>query len=280
MENVAINAVVSADASGRITEFNPAAERTFGYRAAEVIGEPVVVLLMERCHAPYRLQVEQLFSAEDADSAGRTIELIGRRKDGGDFPLELCIVTWKAAPGSLYTCIVRDISTRRRTEDERDDLLQRVEAMARTDELTGLANRRAWDEELRRELARAMRHGYSMHVVMLDLDRFKEFNDAHGHQAGDALLREVGAVWRIASRVTDFVARYGGDEFALLLAECSSEGVCSIVERLREVLPESLGCSAGIARWDGQMTAEELVARADGALYAAKAAGRDRVIVG
>src|SRR2546423_6498924 len=227
MQNVAINAVVSADASGRITQFNPAAERTFGYKAREVLGERVILLLTERCREPYRLQVESLFSSEDAESAGRTIQLAGLRKDGSEFPLELCLVTWKAAKGSLYTCIVRDITKRIETERERDDLLRRVEAMARTDELTGVANRRAWDEELRRELARATRLGYSMHVVMLDLDRFKDYNDSHGHQAGDALLRDIGTEWRLTARVTDFVARYGGDESALLLPQRPDEGVRS-----------------------------------------------------
>ena len=278
METVAINAVVSADASGRITQFNPAAERTFGYAAAEMVGQNVLALLSERHREPYRLQVEQLFSSEDAESAGRTIELVGLRKDGSEFPLELCLVTWKAAPRSLYTCIVRDISRRKRTERERDELLHRVEAMARTDELTGLANRRAWDEELRRELARATRRSYAMHVVMLDLDRFKDYNDAHGHPAGDALLREVGAVWRLVARVTDFVARYGGDEFAVLLPDCTDDDVRLVVRRLREALPDGLGCSAGVARWDGKMSAEQLVARADAALYEAKASGRDRVV--
>src|SRR5436190_12905119 len=113
MERVAINAVVSADASGRITQFNPAAERTFGYRTEEVLGERFLTLLTERCREPYLLQLEQLFSSEDAESAGRTIELAGRRKDGSEFPLELCLVTWKASKDSLYTCIVRDISLRK-----------------------------------------------------------------------------------------------------------------------------------------------------------------------
>ena len=278
MENVAVNAVVSANASGRITQFNPAAERTFGYSAAEVLGESFLILLTERHREPYRLQVEQLFSSEDAESAGRTIELIGQRKDGSAFPLELCLVTWKASTDSLYTCIVRDISKRVKTESERDELLRRVEAIARTDELTGLANRRAWEEELRRELARATRLGYTLHVVMLDLDRFKTYNDAYGHQAGDALLREVGALWRLVARVTDFVARYGGDEFAVLLPDCSNEATRTVVKRLRESLPDGLGCCAGVARWDGEMSAEDLVAQADAALYQAKARGRDCVV--
>jgi diguanylate cyclase (GGDEF)-like protein/PAS domain S-box-containing protein len=278
MDTVAINAVVSANAAGRITHFNPAAERTFGYAGAEVMGEPLVKLLVESCRTPYLMQLEQLFSSEDAENAGRTIELKGLCKDGSEFPLELCIVTWKAAPGSLYTCIVRDITRRKQTERQRDCLLQRVEAMARTDDLTGLANRRAWDEELRREVERATRHGYRLYVVMLDLDRFKVFNDTQGHQAGDAILREVGAVWRMAARVTDFVARYGGDEFALLLPDCTHDEAVAVVDRLRAALPDGLTCSAGLARWDGEISPDELIARADAALYEAKSAGRNQTL--
>jgi diguanylate cyclase (GGDEF)-like protein/PAS domain S-box-containing protein len=278
MDTVAINAVVSANAAGRITHFNPAAERTFGYAATEVTGEPLVKLLVDVCRSPYLMQVEQLFSSEDAENAGRTIELIGLRKDRSEFPLELCIVTWKTAPGSLYTCVVRDITRRKDTERQRDHLLRRVEAMARTDDLTGLANRRAWDEELRREVERATRHGYQLHVVMLDLDHFKVFNDTQGHQAGDAILREVGAVWRLAARVTDFVARYGGDEFALLLPDCSRNDATAVVNRLRAALPDGLTFSAGLAHWDGELSPDELIARADAALYEAKRAGRNQTL--
>jgi diguanylate cyclase (GGDEF)-like protein/PAS domain S-box-containing protein len=278
MDTVAINAVVSANPAGRITHFNPAAERTFGYAAAEVMGEPLVKLLVEVCRNPYLMQLEQLFSSEDAENAGRTIELIGLREDGTEFPLELCIVTWKTAPGSLYTCVVRDITRRKATERQRDCLLHRVEAMARTDDLTGLANRRAWDEELRREVERATRHGYQLYVVMLDLDGFKIINDAQGHQAGDAILREVGAVWRMAARVTDFVARYGGDEFALVLPDCTHDEATAVVDRLRAALPEGLACSAGLARWDGRMSPDALIARADAALYEAKSSGRNQTL--
>ena len=272
-----MNAVVSADGSGRITQFNPAAERTFGYKASEVLGMPFLELLTPHCREPYRLQVEQLFSGEDAENAGRTIELTGLRRDQTEFSLELCLVTWKSAPGSLYTCIVRDISRRKTTEHERNELLRRVEAIARTDEVTGLANRRAWDEELRRELERARRFEYALHVVMLDLDEFKEFNDAFGHPAGDRLLREIGTEWRLVARVTDLVARYGGDEFSVLLPNCDVESATRVVVRLQGALPEGVTCSAGLARWDGATSAEQLVARADSALYAAKRGGRNRV---
>jgi diguanylate cyclase (GGDEF)-like protein/PAS domain S-box-containing protein len=278
VEPVAVNAVVSSDSSGHITQFNPAAERTFGYTEAEVLGKPVLTLLAERDRTRYQLQVEQLFSSEDASNAGRTIEICGLRQDRTEFPLELCLLTWKAAPGSLYTCVVRDISRRKETERQRDELLRRVEAMARTDELTGLANRRAWDEELRRELERARRGGYQLHVAMVDLDRFKEYNDERGHQAGDGLLREIGTEWRLIARVTDLVARYGGDEFAVLLPDCTPDAGLAVVERLRAALPAEISCCAGLARWDGSMSAEDLMGRADRALYLAKQSGRNCVI--
>jgi diguanylate cyclase (GGDEF)-like protein/PAS domain S-box-containing protein len=277
VDSVAVNAVVAADASGRITQFNPAAQRTFGYAEAEVLGESVMKLICPEDRHTYRSHIETLFSSEDAANAGRTLELRGCRKDGSEFPLELCLLTWRAAPGSLYTCVVRDVSRRKQTEAQRDELLQRVEAMARTDELTGLANRRAWDEELRRELERARRLGYSIHVAMLDLDRFKEYNDAFGHQAGDGLLRDVGTEWRLIARVTDLVARYGGDEFTVLLSDCSPGAARAVVERLRQALPDGLTCCAGISEWDGQMSAEQLMAKADAALYASKGSGRNRV---
>jgi diguanylate cyclase (GGDEF)-like protein/PAS domain S-box-containing protein len=272
---VAVNAVVSADASGHITHFHPAAERIFGYRAAEVLDRPLLDLLATRCHDPYRLQVDRLFSSEESEHAGRTIELMGLRKDGTEFPLELCLVTWRSGEGALFTAVVRDITERKQVEREREQLLRRVEAMARTDELTGLANRRAWDEELRRELVRAGRAGLEVCVIMLDLDRFKELNDTYGHQAGDALLREVGEQWRMVVRVTDFIARYGGDEFALLLADTAAGAADDLIDRLQTAMPEGHTCSAGLAYWDGEMTAEQLIARADQALYEAKRARRD-----
>jgi diguanylate cyclase (GGDEF)-like protein len=109
---------------------------------------------------------------------------------------------------------------------------------------------------------------------MLDLDHFKELNDTYGHQAGDALLREVGTNWRVALRVTDFIARYGGDEFALLLPDCEVEGAQELIDRLQAAMPAGHTCSAGIAYWDGAMTAEELISCADRELYEVKRAGR------
>jgi diguanylate cyclase (GGDEF)-like protein len=154
-------------------------------------------------------------------------------------------------------------------------LYQRVGRLARTDPLTGVLNRRVWDQELPRELARAARTGQPLCVGLIDLDRFKAYNDRHGHQAGDRLLKVAGAAWSANLRETDLLVRYGGEEFAVLLPDCGPEQAMVIAERLRTALPEGT-CSIGIAEWVRGESVDELVRRADRALYAAKDGGRDR----
>lgn len=163
---------------------------------------------------------------------------------------------------------------------QREQMLARLELVARTDELTGLANRRAWDEQLARELARAARHDTPLAVAMLDLDHFKEYNDRYGHQAGDRVLKEAAAQWGARLRKTDILARYGGEEFALALPNETLEEARETVERLREATPMGQRVSAGLVVWDGAEDADRLLARADEALYAAKRAGRDRIATG
>jgi diguanylate cyclase (GGDEF)-like protein len=161
---------------------------------------------------------------------------------------------------------------------DRGELLGRLEIAARTDDLTGLLNRRAWDEELGRELARADRSGAILCVAILDLDRFKQYNDTHGHQAGDRFLKQIAGTWSGNLRTGDILARYGGEEFALALPGTNLEHSQQMLQRLCEALPEGQSASAGVCQWDGEETAEQLTARADTLLYAAKAAGRARVL--
>jgi diguanylate cyclase (GGDEF)-like protein len=161
---------------------------------------------------------------------------------------------------------------------ERADLLAQLEALARTDELTGLPNRRAINEDLPRELERARREERSLCLALLDLDHFKRFNDTNGHPAGDRMLQAAAAAWRQQLRSgTDLLARYGGEEFLIVLP-ASIEEATDTMERLRASTPDPQTVSVGLARWDGDETPEELVARADAALYAAKEAGRDRIV--
>jgi diguanylate cyclase (GGDEF)-like protein len=159
------------------------------------------------------------------------------------------------------------------------DQAAQLAALAHKDALTGVPNRRAWDLELDRELARARRSGGPVVVALLDLDHFKRFNDQHGHQAGDEVLRDAASAWNARMRTGDLLARYGGEEFGVLIPGVSLSEAADIVDRLRAYTPWEQTFSAGVARWDGQETAADLVARADAALYRAKRAGRDRVEV-
>ncbi|HEV7753156.1 MAG TPA: diguanylate cyclase [Baekduia sp.] len=163
---------------------------------------------------------------------------------------------------------------------QRADLLGRLDELTRTDELTGLPNRRAWDELLTHELAAARRNGKPLAVAMLDLDFFKHYNDENGHLAGDHLLRRAAHAWSHDLRATDVLARWGGEEFALLLPGCDGPHAATLIERLRGTLPDGVTFSAGVSCTDGSTAPRTLVDAADQALYLAKANGRDRVVVG
>jgi diguanylate cyclase (GGDEF)-like protein/PAS domain S-box-containing protein len=191
------------------------------------------------------------------------------------------LVSWNAARAKLSERdeeLLSLLASEAAITIHRTDLVAKLQSTARTDPLTGLPNRRVWDEDLERELARARRHGGTLCLAMLDLDRFKAFNDRHGHQAGDQLLAATAAAWRPALRATDTIARYGGEEFAVLLPHSDEEGARLVVERLLDCVPLGQTASAGIAVWDGTETAQGLLARADAALYDAKRSGRARAL--
>ncbi|WP_432994492.1 diguanylate cyclase [Dactylosporangium sp. CA-233914] len=152
-----------------------------------------------------------------------------------------------------------------------------VREFAVTDELTGLPNRRAWTAELPRALERARRGRVPLTVALLDLDHFKGFNDTHGHPAGDRLLKEAAAAWRGCLRAADLLARYGGEEFIVLLPDATPGEARRILDRMRAATPHEQTFSAGVATLAAGEGSDELVARADEALYAAKRAGRNRV---
>jgi diguanylate cyclase (GGDEF)-like protein len=157
----------------------------------------------------------------------------------------------------------------------RSDVLHNLADEAHTDPLTGLSNRRAWDSAL----SRAFASSSTISLAMLDLDNFKEFNDSYGHPAGDRLLRATAAAWRDQLRGGDLLARLGGEEFGLLICDVPPDTAYEVVERLRACIPEDRTASAGLAVRAPGESAEELLVRADAALYEAKALGRDRTRV-
>ena len=181
-----------------------------------------------------------------------------------------------AASMLLFLLVVlRIVGLVRQVEEQSEQLA----ALARDDGLTGIPNRRTWDGELPVAMDRARRDGAPLTVALIDLDHFKRFNDEHGHQAGDRLLKDATAAWSAALRSTDLLCRYGGEEFALLMPGATAEQAVEVLERLRAVTPQAQTFSGGVACWDRREISDELLARADRVLYAAKAAGRDRVTI-
>lgn len=152
---------------------------------------------------------------------------------------------------------------RRSTEEQ----LRRAVHLANHDPLTGLANRRLFGETLNRELSRARRHGTPLSLIALDLDRFKVYNDERGHAAGDQLLQTAADGWTGELRAEDLIARVGGDEFVALLPDCALADTDRAAQRLLDCLPRGVTCSVGVASWDRQESAEDLLERADISLY-------------
>jgi diguanylate cyclase (GGDEF)-like protein len=179
----------------------------------------------------------------------------------------ILFVAFSAVVGFTIQSLVAYV---RNQERERNRLMDQLAELAHNDSLTGLANRRAWDAELDRGLARARRTGEPVSIALMDIDSFKAVNDAFGHPGGDSLLVEVAAAWAATLRPDDVLARIGGDEFALLMPACGSAETEIVVERLRERMPAPSSCSIGIATWDGEESADRLMVRADASLYDAK----------
>ncbi len=163
-------------------------------------------------------------------------------------------------------------------------LLGEIERLATRDSLTGLANRRLFDESLNREVARSQRLGTPLSLMVVDVDHFKQVNDTYGHQTGDAVLREVAGALVSHTKNFDVAARYGGDEFVVLLPGCRRDDAVSVAERVRGGIAQQVGqapvtISAGVATApDNASDSERLMAAADAALYDAKRNGRDRVV--
>jgi diguanylate cyclase (GGDEF)-like protein len=184
------------------------------------------------------------------------------------------VVGWaeEIEAGGTHTTIASLLAHEAAAVIARADVLDNLADEAQTDPLTGLANRRAWDAHVKRVHS----EGGQLVIAMIDFDHFKHFNDTYGHPAGDRLLKETAAAWRDQLRTGDLLARLGGEEFGLLLRDCDPETASEVTERLRRSVSENRTCSAGIAVGRPGESAEDILARADVALYEAKAAGRDR----
>ena len=235
------------------------------------------------------LRIWARHTGQDAATLERVIrELAELESFTHEFPqdvlgeLRWCLLTHTPLPGGGFVRTFTDITERKRLEQE-------LERVSRIDALTGAMTRRAFDQRLAEEIERARRFDHPLTLLMADFDHFKRINDTWGHHSGDAVLRVFVSVCQQACRVHDLMGRLGGEEFALLLPETGIDAAVVVAERLREAMEQRsidldtprrrlhVTVSVGVAQLRASENANELIQRADRALYAAKAAGRNSV---
>jgi diguanylate cyclase (GGDEF)-like protein/PAS domain S-box-containing protein len=311
------DAIVVVNDAGIVQGLNPAVADVFGYRLHKVMGNPVNMLIPDS-HLGSHQQAFERYVASGASGGkivGHRIEVPGRRHDGSVFAMALTVSEIKFGNKRLFTGVMRDISERKAFEArllENIDELQAMQdalnaanaqlmtvnvelnRMAQTDGLTGVANRRAFDQALYKEWERRARTGAALALLMVDVDHFKKYNDGYGHQAGDECLKRIASLLRQSvERPGDFPARYGGDEFAVILPDTDATGAWEVAERFRQH-PMAAAIAHDFSPTAAQVTAsigaatvvplhgvkaEVLVLAADRALYRAKETGRNRSIL-
>jgi diguanylate cyclase (GGDEF)-like protein/PAS domain S-box-containing protein len=286
MIETSLDAVLGIDSRGRILEFNPAAERTFGYPSDDVIGcEFAELLIPSEDRQAHRRALQEAFEDHQQAPFERRIETTAQRADGTRLPVELSVTLVHGSDEDepVMYCFVRDISERRRGEEQ-------LAYLAYHDPLTGLPNRVLVEEQLDLALARARRSDTAVALLFIDLDDFKTVNDRLGHAAGDQLLTAVASRLRGVLRDTDVLARQGGDEFLVLIADLDNapaHAAEAVGAKLHEALTEPfviagaelrIAASIGVSVYpDDAADTEALLRHADAAMYRAKGAGGGQV---
>ncbi|NCG21120.1 MAG: diguanylate cyclase [Rhodobacterales bacterium] len=268
------------DESGLYTFASPACIELLGYTPSEMVGmNPFKIF-----HPGDYARIADHHRASLVNPSAPPISYRLRRKDHTYRSVETTSKTQTTATGEKITvCITRDTSDRERLVQELERANEMLKKIASSDALTGAANRRKFDERLKQLVLESSR-GRPVSLIVCDIDYFKVLNDTHGHQAGDNALIQIAKLLMGECREMDTVCRIGGEEFAILLPGCGIEGAVGLAERMRTAIEEmsspygpittSFGVCEALSDAD---SAESLFSRADRALYAAKANGRNRV---
>lgn len=283
----ALDCILMMDENGNIVEFNPAAELTFGYKRDNVIGKSLASVIIPRAaRRGYTEDFSRFSKTGESTMLGKRIELNAMRADGSEFPIELAITAFDWTGSRMMVGFIRDITDRKKAELE-------INELAFYDPLTKLPNRRLLRERLQAKLSVERDLKSFSAILFIDLDNFKILNDTRGHDVGDLLLIEVSARLKSCVRAEDTVARLGGDEFVVTLEQLSGdiEQATAQAELVGEMIRKELGRlylikdfdhystpSIGINMFHGEeMSVDELLKRADTAMYQAKQAGRNAV---
>ena len=278
--DAATSLIVVADPSGTLVRWNRACEQLLGYTARHLEAERGLLDLVPRGERPV---VEAAFQALAAGESPVRTEFHWRTRDG-----ELRLIAWSntalTGPDGSVTHVVGtgiDVTETREWAAERTAVEERLRHIADHDALTGLYNRRRFEQELDRHITHGRRYGMEGALLVIDLDRFKQVNDGHGHRAGDRVLAEVAGVLRRRLRESDILARFGGDEFAVLMphggaSEAAELANLMVITVRGEVATPAgpLDASVGYALFeDATTSSDEVLSRADDAMYADKAEG-------
>ncbi len=281
--------IMITNTEGRIEYINPRFTQQTGYSAEEVLGQNP--RLLQSGQTPREIYT-QLW---EALTHGREFhaEFVNKKKNGDLYYESASLSPIMNSRGEIthFLAVTENITDRKKAEAEIQRLQTELREQAIRDPLTGLYNRRYLNESLERELAQAEHENHPVSFVMIDLDHFKQLNDAYGHLGGDAVLKRLAAQVLSQSRVSDIICRYGGEEFLAVLPNTSAANTFQIAERWRRTFLDSTlpietahvrsTISCGISEFPTHgRTAEELIAAADKAMYQAKAAGRNQVIIG
>jgi two-component system, cell cycle response regulator len=265
--------IIVVDREGCIKEANPQIETVFGYACSELLGSPVEILIPERFRLVHTAHRNAYSNQPNMRPMGTGMELYGRRKDGSEFPVDIMLSPVETAGGLLVLGVVRDITERKRLEQE-------LRQLALSDPLTGLGNYRRLQEAFETESKWYQRIGRPSALLLLDVDGLKKINDTHGHLVGSRALCRLADVLRAECRAIDTATRHGGDEFSVILPDANAEGARNLADRLTSRLASdgqvpSFSFSYGVAVYSGDVkTLDQLLAVADRALYAMKKSQR------
>jgi diguanylate cyclase (GGDEF)-like protein/PAS domain S-box-containing protein len=287
VENLA-DGVIVADNAGLVADVNGAAESIFGVKRRDAVGQPVGELLYHHDDLCDLLLKGSCGDASVEGGNSRSEMALAGNSEIRHYGLTGSPVLWHDGQVLGRAVVIHDVT-------ERVRLAERTRVLANTDDLTGLVNRRRFLEVAAKELERNIRYGYKTSVALFDIDRFKEVNDTYGHRAGDVVLAQIAKTCLKAFRRVDLVGRFGGEEFAVLMPETDLQEALLACERLRETIeqlemsvdgstcPVNVTVSAGVVEFDECLDEcrgglDSVIARADGALYEAKAQGRNTVV--
>jgi diguanylate cyclase (GGDEF)-like protein/PAS domain S-box-containing protein len=264
------DAIIGQDLDGAIISWNRGASDLYGYGREEMLGATVACLIPPEREDVIPVLLRRAVAGERIEQT--ETDCVHRTKAGLEVDVASTVSSLLGEDGaSLGTTIVsRDISDRKRVE-------RRLAQLASEDDLTGLANRRRFHEELSSHLRRGARYGYRGAVLLLDLDKIKTINDTLGRGAGDQMIRRVASLLARRLRQSDMLARLGGDECAILLPQADFARSSTVAEELVEGLraSDTSKTSVGIAVIDEPVSSEEVMIRADIAMYAVKDRGGD-----